>query len=81
MDVATLISYCDSGTTTACLTAGQAIDDSCSDYLDTANPATLCSGTCNTQLSAVAAACEDSVSLMVARYNNLGHKNFSNGSL
>ena len=66
MNAATLLSYCGTGTTTACLTAGEAISDTCEDYLDTANPA-VCSGTCNTQVSAAATACADSVSLIVAR--------------
>ena len=69
-----LLGYCDSGTTAGCLTTIEAINnETCLDYLNTANPA-LCSGTCDTQVSAAATACADSVSLMVARYNNLDHK-------
>ena len=69
-----LLGYCDSGTTAACSAAAEAInDDTCLEYLNTANSA-VCSGTCNTQVSAAATACADSVSLMVARFNNLDHK-------
>ena len=67
-----LISICNSGITTACLTATTAVNMSCTTYLSTANP-DVCSGTCNTQLSEVATACANSVSLIVAR-NNPGHK-------
>ena len=72
MGAAILIDYCDSGTTTECLNAGEAVDDECSANVTTANPA-VCTGECDRQLSAAANACADSVSLIVARYNKLGH--------
>ena len=57
---------CGTGTGTTCEIAGNGIDDLCLTYLTTANP-DVCSGTCNTQVSAAVTACEESVSLIVAR--------------
>ena len=53
--------------------AAYSIDESCITYLNRANPV-VCSGTCNTQLSAAATACADEVSLTVARYVTLATK-------
>ena len=71
MEASTLLSYCGTGTTSACLTAGNAISSTCEEYLENANP-DVCLGACSTTVSEAAAACEDSVSLIVATYN--GHK-------
>ena len=60
----TISSLCSGGTNTnmECENAANAVDDSCKQLLSTANP-TVCSGTCETQLSRLVTACGSNVSV------------------
>ena len=64
-DYSTIIStLCDGGTDTGCETAADAINNTCLVYLN-ATDISVCSGSCDSQLSTVVDACGSSVSLIV----------------